>query len=69
MKKAVAEKKIAAIRLSSNLNYVYLKIVLIFTIDNAQIVKQTKQGLCLFSSPFVLQRYQVSSLTLLIQAR
>lgn len=62
-------KKIAAISLSSNLHYVYFKISVIFTIDNAQIAKQTMQGLCLFSYTFVLQRYQVSSLTLLIQAR
>lgn len=62
-------EKIAAISLSSNLYYVYFKIALIFTIDNAQIAKQTNQGLCLFSYTLVLQRYQVSSLTLLIPAR
>lgn len=52
--------KKATISLSSNLYYVYFKIALIFTIDNAQIAKQTKQGLCLFSYTFALQRHQVS---------
>lgn len=60
MEKAAVGGKKATISLSSNLYYVYFKIALIFTIDNAQIAKQTKQGLCLFSYTFALQRHQVS---------